>query len=144
MDCWPRCSSRVSVRAKRPAPSRVIEGMRRLLVSACLLASACTSALPAPAPTVAPTAPPAALSPTTRIVALGNGIAVDIPERWTFLVDRPINKATWQLVLASNGDLTGLATRPGNGDVSASALPPGRVVVEVESICSLMCVGPAA
>ena len=46
---------------------------------------------------------------------------MDVPLRWIISDGRTINKATRQLILASNGDVSSIATRPGNGDFSAPA-----------------------
>jgi hypothetical protein len=53
-----------------------------------------------------------------------------------------VNRATQRHFLAANGPLTDLPGLPGNGDVDASVLPRGRVVVEVESFCRMGCSGP--
>ena len=50
--------------------------------------------------------------------------------------------ATQRYLFAGNGDLASLPTIPGNGDVDAAALPAGRVVVEIEVFCRLLCSGP--
>jgi len=111
--------------------------MRRLLLSVCLLASACTSALPTP--TIAP-------SPTQRItqriVSLGQGLVVDVPVAWDLKGAGYVNRATQRQLLAANGDVSTLPTVPNNGDVDTAALPNGRVTVEVESFCGLACQGP--
>src|SRR5438477_7257181 len=115
--------------------------MRRLLVIACLLASACTTLLPAPSPS--PSAEP---QPTARVtlrsIGLGNGLTLDVPVGWEIAGVRYINMGTQRMLLAGNGDLATLPTLPNNGDIDAGALPSGRVTFEVESLCRLSCVGP--
>lgn len=109
---------------------------------ACLLASACTTALPIPSPTSI--APPPAISPTMRIVSLGNGLVINVPESWTISGPASVNRATQRFLLAGNGDLESLPGLPGNGDVDAVRLPSGRVTVEIESFCRVSCRGPEA
>jgi len=77
-----------------------------------------------------------------RVVALGNGLAIDIPESWTLSGPDLVNRATQRFLLAGNGMLDGLPGLPGNGDVDAANLPSGRVTVEIESFCRLGCRGP--
>lgn len=115
--------------------------MRRLVVSVCLLASACTSALPVPSAT-AFAVPSPAVSPTMRVVPLGNGLVIDVPETWTLSGPDWVNRATQRLLLAANGDLDSLPGLPGNGDVDATRLPSGMVTVEIESFCRMSCRGP--
>ena len=118
--------------------------MRRSLVIACLLASACTAVTPPPSATAAPSASPAPASvrPATRLIALGNGLVLDVPLSWQTGPAANVNWATQRLALSGNGDLATLPTIPNNGDVDASTLPGGRVVVEVESFCRMSCQGP--
>jgi hypothetical protein len=116
--------------------------MRRLLLLACLFASACTTALPVPPPTT--TSEP---TPTARVslrsVALGNGLTLDVPVGWDLKGSGFLNKATQRLLLVGNGDLESLATIPGNGDIDPAALPSGRVTLEAEMFCSMSCQGPS-
>jgi hypothetical protein len=73
------------------------------------------------------------------------GLRLDIPERWTFNAGyATVNRATQRYFIAANGSLTDLPGLPGNGDVDASLLPSGRVVVAVEAFCRLSCSGPAS
>src|SRR5947207_374492 len=113
--------------------------MRRILL-ACLLATACSTTLPVPRVTPFEAAP--ATSPSSRIVALGNGLAISVPESWVLSGPDWVNRATQRLLLAGNGDLDALPGLPGNGDVDAVRLPSGRVTVEIESFCRLGCQGP--
>ena len=115
--------------------------MRRLLLFACLIVSACTSALPAPTVTVAP--PSATARITLRIVDLAPGLVMDVPVGWGLNGPGYVNRITWRYVTAGNGDVATLSTIPGNGDIDAAALPSGRVTIEVESLCGLSCQGPA-
>src|SRR5438067_1713629 len=110
--------------------------MRRLLL-ACLLATACSMTQPTPF-----FMPPPAVSPTSRIVALGNGLAISVPESWALSGPDWVNRATQRLLLAGNGDLDALPGLPGDGDVDAVRLPSGRVTVEIESFCRMSCRGP--
>jgi len=114
--------------------------MRRLLVSVCLLAAACTTAFPTPAPTAPQTASPRA---TLRSIGLGNGLTLDVPISWSLKGIGNVNRATQRLLLVGNVDVANLATVPNNGDVDVSALPSGSVTVEIEYFCSLFCAGPA-
>jgi hypothetical protein len=116
------------------------------LAAALLLASACESAT-TPTPSATPQAPVATVQPsrapaTTRTLELGNGLVVDVPLSWSALPAGMINRATYRQILAGNGDLTTLATVPGNGDIATAALPSDRVVVAVQSFCRLRCNGP--
>ena len=86
--------------------------------------------------------PPPATSPSARIVALGNGLAISVPESWALSGPRWVNRATQRLLLTGNGDLDALPGLPGNGDVDAVRLPSGRVTVEIESFCRMSCRGP--
>jgi hypothetical protein len=113
--------------------------MRPFLLSVCLLATACTTALPIPAPTAPPTASPRA---TLRSIALGNGLTVDIPIGWALKGVGNVNRATERILLAGNIDVAALPTVPNNGDVDVAALPAGTVTVEFERFCSLFCAGP--
>src|SRR5439155_926538 len=71
------------------------------------------------------------------------GLSLEIPARWTWNAGVGfVNRATSRYFLAANGPLTDLPVVPGNGDVDASALPTGRVVVAVEEFCRLGCSGP--
>src|SRR5439155_191842 len=71
------------------------------------------------------------------------GLSLEIPARWTWNAAVGfVNRATSRYFLAANGPLTDLPVVPGNGDVDASALPTGRVVVAVEEFCRLGCSGP--
>jgi hypothetical protein len=113
--------------------------MRRLLVFACLLASACTAALPVPTAAPEPT-PPARV--TLRSIGLGNGLVADIPVGWAVTGPGNVNRGTQRQMLAANVDLASLPGIPGNGDVDAAALPSGAVTVEIESFCRSACTGP--
>ncbi|HAF11197.1 MAG TPA: hypothetical protein DCK98_14095 [Chloroflexi bacterium] len=116
--------------------------MRRLLVIACLLASACTTDLPAPSPSSSPQAQPIARV-SLRSVGLENGLTVDVPVGWSLTGVGSVNRATERLLLAGNTDVVSLPTIPNNGDLDVGALPSGSVTVEVESFCSMFCAGPA-
>jgi hypothetical protein len=113
--------------------------MRRLLASVCLIASACTTALPIPAPTAPPTASPRA---TLRSIGLGNGLTLDVPIGWDLRGSGNVNRATQRMLLVGNGDLASLPTIPGNGDVDTAAIPSGRVTLEAEVFCGAICDGP--
>lgn len=112
----------------------------RFLAVACLLAAACTTALPTPAPTPVPTSSPRA---TLRSVGLGNGLTLDVPIGWALEGAGNVNRATQRLLLAGNVDVAKLATVPNNGDIDVGALPSGSVTVEIEYFCGLFCAGPA-
>ena len=114
--------------------------MRCLLLSVCLLAGACTSALPPPAIATSEPAPTARVS--LRTVGLGGGLVVDVPVGWSLDGFRSINRGTQRLLLAGNVEVTALATLAGNGDVDAAALQSGQATVEIESFCRLSCSGP--
>ncbi len=114
--------------------------MRRLLLSVCLLAPACTTALPIPPPTTAQPTPTARVS--LRSVGLENGLVVDVPVGWSLLGFGGINRGTQRLVLASNVDVAALPTLEGNGDVDPAALLNGQATVEIESFCRFSCSGP--
>ena len=128
--------------------------MRRTLI-ALVLAAACTPSpiaelTPTPVVDATPTtvtSPPsggigAPTAPSRRIVALGNGLVVELPASWTIGGEQMVNRATYRLLIASNGPLEPLAQRPGNGDVDAAALPAGRVVFEIQWFCRMSCRGP--
>jgi hypothetical protein len=115
--------------------------MRRLLVIACLLASACTTALPTPSPTASPQSQPTARV-SLRSVGLGNGLTIDVPVGWEITGLSYVNRVTQRLLLVGNRDLASLPTIPGNGDLDAAALPSGSVTVEVETFCGMSCQGP--
>lgn len=71
------------------------------------------------------------------------GLSLEVPARWSWnATPAAVNRATQRYLIAANGPLTDLPELPGNGDVDASALPSGRVVIEVESFCRLACTGP--
>ena len=73
------------------------------------------------------------------------GLSLEIPAQWTWTaLFASINRATQRYFLAANGPLTDLPGLPGNGDVDASALPNGRVVLEMESFCRHGCSGPTS
>lgn len=116
--------------------------VRRLVMLAWVLASACTAALPAPSPSPSvPQAQPTARA-ALRSIGLGNGLTVDVPIGWSLKGPGNVNRATWRLLLAGNIDVASLATVPNNGDVDVAALPSGSVTLEVEYFCSLFCQGP--
>ena len=94
-----------------------------------------------PSPSTQPgVARPAAVS----VNLYDQGLALEIPPQWTWsAVFASVNRATQRYFLAANGPLTDLPGLPGNGDVDASVLPSGRVVVEIESFCRLGCNGPS-
>jgi hypothetical protein len=70
-------------------------------------------------------------------------LRLEIPAHWTWDASVAyVNRGTQRHFLAANGPLADLPAVPGNGDVDASALPSGRVVVEVEAFCRLACSGP--
>jgi hypothetical protein len=114
-------------------------GVRALVVSVCLLASACTAALPIPSPTPQPTA---TARVSLRSVGLGNGLAVDVPVGWPLVGFGGVNRGTQRLLLAANVDVATLPTLEGNGDVDAAALRSGQASIEIESFCRLSCSGP--
>jgi hypothetical protein len=122
--------------------SRVYRGMRRIAVIACLLASACTAALPAPSP-IASLPPPPTARASLRSIGLGNGLTVDVPIGWELKGAGIVNRATQRLLLVGNVDVANLAAVPNNGDIDVDALPSGSVTVEIEYFCSLFCAGPA-
>src|SRR2546423_9408667 len=115
--------------------------MRRLVVIAGLLASACPTAVPPPSPS-----PSSPAQPTARValrsIGLGDGLTVDVPVGWEITGTGFVNRATQRLLLVGNRDLASLPTVPGNGDVDAAALPSGTVTLEVETFCRLSCQGP--
>jgi hypothetical protein len=127
---------------------RVKESVHRLAAIALFLLSACTPQQTAPSPTATPvptsSAQPAARGPAAVQVNLyERGLALEIPMRWTWNASfGSVNRATQRYFIAANGPLADLSGLPGNGDVDASALPSGRVVVEVESFCRFSCSGP--
>jgi len=125
------------------AEPRVSIGMRRLLAVACLLASACTAALPAPAPTASPQPQPTARA-SLRSIGLGNGLTVDVPIGWDLKAAGNVNRVAQRMLLVGNVDLASLPLIPGNGDLDAAALPSGSVTVELETLCSMFCQGPEA
>ena len=118
-----------------------MRGMRWLLVPVCLLASACTSAVPIPSATQTPQAVPIERV-ALRSIGLGNGLVVDVPVGWSLLGFGGVNRATQRLMLASNVDVATLPTLEGNGDIDAAALRSGQATVEIESFCRLSCSGP--
>lgn len=116
--------------------------MHRILLIACLLASACTAALPLPSPTASPQPQPTARV-SLRSIGLGNGLTVDVPVGWDLTGLSHVNRVTQRVLLVGNVELASLPTIPGNGDLDAAALPPGSVTVEVETFCGMFCQGPA-
>lgn len=101
-----------------------------------------------PAPTPSPSASSASpagvggyRAPAPRTVALGNGLVVDLPAWWSVAGERMVNRATYRLLIASNGAVD-TVPELSNGDVDAAALPAGRVVFTVERFCRLSCRGP--
>lgn len=71
------------------------------------------------------------------------GLSLEVPAQWSWNSGFGfINRATSRYFLAANGPLDDLPVVPGNGDVDASVLPAGRVVVAVEEFCRLGCNGP--
>ncbi len=88
---------------------------------------------------------PAARAPASVSVNLyDQGLSLEIPAQWTWNAGFAfINRATSRYFLAANGPLTDLPQVPGNGDVDASALPSGRIVVELLAFCRFGCDGPS-
>lgn len=133
----------------------VIPAFRAIVVLALALV-ACTApelgVSPTPASTAATARPTAAL---TRVVRFGvpglddsptflPSLIADVPSAWAADLDgRIVNWAMWQLIAVGNGDLHGLATVPGNGDVDPLQLPRDRVIVQVQYQCRFVCRGPA-
>lgn len=124
--------------------------MLRLAVAVVLVLSACTVERTAPSPspllTPSPSAQPAAVRvpPAVRVNLYERGLSLEIPARWTWNNGAGfVNRATNRYFIGANGPLIDLPVVPGNGDVDASVLPPGRVVVTVEEFCRLGCSGPA-
>lgn len=69
---------------------------------------------------------------------------MDVPSAWAADLDgRIVNRAATQLVAVGNGELRGLPTVPGNGDVDPLQLPRDRVIVQIQSQCRFSCSGPA-
>jgi hypothetical protein len=120
----------------------------RLALIALLASAACTPSQTLPPPSVLPvpssSAQPAARAPASvKINLYERGLSLEIPAQWTWNAGFGIvNRATTRYFLAANGPLTDLPAVPGNGDVDASALPNGRVVVELLAFCGLACYGP--
>jgi hypothetical protein len=122
----------------------------RLAVIVLLAVAACTPSQAVPSPSPQPV-PPSSAQPGVRAPAVvkvnvyDQGLSLDIPAQWTWSAGfGSVNKATQRYFLAANGPLTDLHGLPGNGDVDASALPSGRVVLEMESFCRLACSGPTS
>ncbi|HEY8785074.1 MAG TPA: hypothetical protein VIN63_01215, partial [Candidatus Limnocylindria bacterium] len=122
--------------------------MLRFAVAVLLTLSACTPSHTVPSPSSAPV-PPSSPQPAVRTPAVvtvnlyERGLSLEIPARWTWDSGFGfVNRATSRYFLAANGPLTDLPVVPGNGDVDASVLPAGRVVVAVEEFCGLACNGP--
>lgn len=114
--------------------------MPRALALVTLALGACTSPplrTEPPQPSAATPTPPA-----VRAVPFADGLVLDVPSAWSVSGAAMVNRGTQREVLATNGPITVLPTLPGNGDVDAAALPPGRVVVAVQSFCRLSCMGP--
>jgi hypothetical protein len=119
----------------------------RLAVIALLALSACTPSQAVPSPSLASPSSPqpaAARAPAdVKVNLYERGLSLEIPARWTWNAGVGfVNRATSRYLLAANGPLTDLPVVPGNGDVDASALPTGRVVVAVEEFCRFACQGP--
>lgn len=118
----------------------------RLLIVVSLALFACESATPAPSPSAQPSVPataaPTRASAPVHTIAMGNGLVIDVPLAWATAPASAVNRGTYREVFVGNGDLSALATVPGNGDVDLTRLPADRVVVAVESFCRLMCSGP--
>lgn len=116
------------------------------MLAAALVLCACEqTTVPVPSPTTQPptvATPPPSRATTTHTLALGNGLVIDLPLAWNMAPSGSVNRGTYRLLFAGNGDLTGLATLPGNGEVDVAGLPNDRVVVEVEVFCRLSCSGP--
>ena len=128
-------------------PSRrlcVRRDVLRLAAVALFVLSACTPSQVVPSPSLAPAsspAPGAARAPAdVKVNLYDRGLSLEIPARWTWnAAVGLVNRATSRYFLAANGPLTDLPVVPGNGDVDASVLPTGRVVVAVEVFCRLAC-----
>ena len=122
--------------------------MLRLAVIAVLALSACTPPQTVPSSSSAPvrsSSPQPAVRPqaVVSVNLYERGLSLEIPQPWAWNSGIGfINRATSRYFLAANGPLTDLPVVPGNGDVDASALPNGRVVVAVEEFCRLGCNGP--
>jgi len=129
--------------------------LSRGLLAAALVLGACASPELAVAPaTAVPSAtarPTPALTRVVRFAVLGldrsspgpPSLVADIPTAWPAdLEGRSMNRVMSQLLAVGNGDLRGLATVPGNGDLDPLQLPHDRVVVEVQHVCRIVCPGP--
>src|SRR2546423_6637731 len=144
-----RSSRRWRVRSAEPRQrSRVKEGVRFLALLALLASAACTPRQTVPITSTAPVPsssvqPAARASTAVRVNLYEQGLSLEIPAQWTWNAGFGlINRATTRYFLAANGPLTDLPQVPGNGDVDASALPGGRVVVELLAFCRFSCDGP--
>lgn len=109
-------------------------------MAVALVLGACTSPplwTETPQPSAATPAPPA-----VRAVPFADGLVLDVPADWSVSGAAMVNRGTQREVLATNGPTGVLPTIPGNGDIDPAALPPGRVVIAVQSFCRLSCTGP--
>ena len=137
------------VRSAEPPQRSSVKGVvRRLAVIALLASAACTPSQTAP-PSSTPPAPlssaqPAVRAPApVRVALYDQGLSLEIPPQWTWNAGFGlVNRATNRYFLSANGPLTDLPQVPGNGDVDASGLPSGRVVVELLAFCRFSCSGP--
>jgi len=121
----------------------------RLALIVLLALSACTPSQVIPSPSLAPVPPsspqPGARPSVARVNLYELGLNLGIPTQWTWSAGFGyVNRGTQRYFLAANGSLADLPGLPGNSDVDASALPSGRVVVELESFCRLGCSGPSS
>lgn len=127
--------------------------MPRAILALALALGACAAPELA-APTSTGVSPSATARPTpalTRVVRFAlpglDGpplLIADVPSAWAADLDgRIVNRAMWQVVAVGNGDLHGLGTVSGNGDVDPIQLPRDRVIVQVQYQCRLSCRGPA-
>src|SRR5256885_8194865 len=134
--------------AEPPQRSRVKEVVRFLALIAVLASAACTPSQTVPMPSILPvpssSVQPAVRAPASVTINLSDqGLSLQIPAQWTWNAGFGfINRAPSRYFVAGNGPLTDLPGVPGNGDVDASALPSGRVVVELLAFCRLACNGP--
>src|SRR5437762_784421 len=134
--------------AEPPQRSRVKEVVRFVALIAVLASAACTPSQTVPSPSTLPvpssSVQPVARAPASvRVNLYDQGLRLEIPAQWTWNAGSGfMNRATTRYFFSANGPLTDLPEVPGNGDVDASALPSGRVAVELLAFCRLSCNGP--